>query len=446
MAYKINKNKGGYSAFQKMASNFQKLVGPQMGTSPNAAESSEDFYELEEAEVLQVVLGPGQPGYLRGTDVGKVKARMVNSEQNVHQNDLKWAWPMSTNFRCYPIVGEVVVIANYLGKRYYMHTINKRNSVNNNLYPGLSVNRLSSLKSKGNSKEYESNSASGGTPSMPTSDIVSKVYKTFTPNMSILPTVAKQGDVIIDGKFGQSIRMSAAGTKKEQYKSPSMYFRVGQRLSSKDPTGFLKKMGFGKPLTEDINQDGTSLYMTTNEKIALVTATAEDTGNTLHSVSWKTPVKGKSVSVPNFWEGKQIILNSDRLIFNSRNDEMFFSSLGVTYFCTSSWFLSDAMKGHVFNTKGQTVIRNKKNTIINSPKIFLGVKDEGSPKLIDGKCEHLVLGETLKKLLEELIDTIIKSQYMNGAGPASLNPANIPKFMGIKNKLTKILSKQNFTM
>ena len=125
---------------------------------------------------------------------------------------------------------------------------------------------------------------------------------------------------------------------------------------------------------------------------------------------------------------------------------MVFSSLGCTYFCTSQWFISDSMKGHVFNSKGQTVVRNTKNTIINSPKIFLGVKDEAKPKLIEGKLEHLVLGETLKGLIEELIDAITKAQYINGAGPASLNPANIPTFMGIKNKLKKILSKQNFTM
>ena len=445
MAYKINKNKGGYSSFQKMASNFQKLVGPTYGGA-GAAMPDENFFELEEAEVTQVVLKPGDVGYMKGTDVGKIKARYVNSEQNVHTNDLKWAWPINTNFRCYPIVGEIVVMAEYLGKRYYMHTVNRRGSVNNNIMPGLSVNRMSGLTKKGNSKEYQSNAASGGGAKLPTSDIINKIYKSFVPNNSILPTTANPGDLVIDGKFGQSIRMSAAGKGDEQYKSPAMYFRVGQRLSSDDPTGFLTKMGFGKPLTENINDDGTSLYMTTNEKIMLVSATAKDTSNTLHSVSWKTPVKGKSVTVPNFWEGKQIILNSDRLIFNSRNDEMFFSSLGVTYFCTSSWFLSDAMKGHVFNTKGQTVIRNEKNTIINSPKIFLGVKDEAKPKLIEGKLEHLVLGETLKGILEDLIDAITKAQYINGAGPASLNPANLPKFMSIKNKLKKILSKQNFTM
>tara|TARA_Y100000356_G_scaffold133968_1_gene142157 strand:- start:259 stop:1596 length:1338 start_codon:yes stop_codon:yes gene_type:complete len=445
MAYKTNKNKGGYSAFTKIASNFQKLVGPTIAGAGTAI-PDENFFELEEAEVMQVVLNPGDTGYMHGGDVGRIKARYVNSEQNVHQNDLKWAYPMNPNFRCYPIVGEIVVMADYLGKRYYMHTINKRNSVNNNFYPGLSMNRLSGLATKGNSAEYKSNSAAGGGASLPTSDIISKVYKTFVPNNAILPTKVGQGDLVIDGRFGQSIRMSGAGRKDDQYKSPNMFFRVGQRLSSDDPTGFLNKMGFGKPLSENINDDGTSLYMTTNEKIGLITSTAKDTGNSVHSVSWKSPVKGKKLTVPNFWDGKQIILNSDRLIFNSRNNEMVFTSLGCTYFCTSSWFLSDSMKGHVFNTKGQTVIRNKKNTIINSPKIFLGVKDEKSPKLIDGKLEHLVLGETLKKLLEELIDAVTKAQYINGAGPASMNPANIPGFQSIKSKLKKILSKQNFTM
>ncbi len=445
MAYKTDKNKNGFASFQRMASNFQKLVGPSFAGAGTATPDTQ-FYELEEAEVLQVVLNPGDKGYIKGTDLGKIKARYINSEQNVHKNDLKWAWPMSTNFRCYPIVGEIVIMAEFMGQRYYMHTLNKRVSVNNNISPGLSINRLSGMNSKGNSKEYQSNSAAGGGASLPTTDIVAKVYKTFVPNMSILPTKVGQGDLVIDGKFGQSIRMSGAGTKDEQYKSPSMFFRVGQRLSADDPTGFLSKMGFGKPLSENINQDGTSLYMTTNEKIGLVTSTAKDTSNKIHSKSWKSPVKGTTITVPSFWDGKQIILNSDRLIFNSRNNEMVFTSLGCTYFCTSQWFLSDSMKGHVFNTEGQTVIRNKKNTIINSPKIYLGVKDEQKPKLIEGKLEHLVFGETLKKLLEELIDTITKSQYINGAGPASLNPAHIPKFMGIKNKLEKILSKQNFTM
>ena len=179
----------------------------------------------------------------------------MNSEINVGTGDLKWAYPMSSNFRCYPVVGEVVIMAEYFGRRYYMPTLNKRASVNNNIFPGVSLNKLAAGTGKGNSKDYKSNSASGGGSTKGMADIVSKVYKTFVPNMTILPTKVGSGDLVIDGRFGQSIRMSAAGTKKEQYNSPNMFFRVGQRLSSDDPTGFLSKMGFGKPLAENINDD-----------------------------------------------------------------------------------------------------------------------------------------------------------------------------------------------
>jgi hypothetical protein len=287
MAYKTNKNKKGFSSFQSMASSFQKMVGPS-GQGAGTAVPDTQFYELEEAEVLQVVLNPGDQGYVKGTDLGKIKARYVNSEQNVHQNDLKWAFPMSSNFRCYPIVGEIVIMAEFMGQRYYMHTLNKRASVNNNISPGLSINRMSGMNSKGNSKEYQSNSAAGGGASLPTADIVSKVYKNFVPNMSILPTKVSAGDLVIDGKFGQSIRMSGAGSKDEQYKSPNIFFRVGQRLSSEDITGFTSKMGFNKPLSENVNDDGTSLYLTTNEKIGLITATSKDTSNTVNTKSWKS--------------------------------------------------------------------------------------------------------------------------------------------------------------
>ena len=45
MAYKINKNKGGYSAFQKMATGFQKLVGPSYGGAGTAV-PDENFFEF----------------------------------------------------------------------------------------------------------------------------------------------------------------------------------------------------------------------------------------------------------------------------------------------------------------------------------------------------------------------------------------------------------------
>ena len=444
MAYEIDKNKGGTSLLRKAASGLQKLAGANRGV----AVPHTQFYELEAAEVVQVCLNEGDSGYKSGLDVGKVKARMVNSEYNTKKEFLQWVYPMNPNIRSYPVIGEYVIVAEYFGKRYYLHTLNKNNNVNNNIFPGLSLSRITGLGQGGSSEQYKSSNASGGGGGGGGSvhEAIAGMFNHYQPSAGVLPTKMYEGDVCIDGKFGQSIRLGYGQNKHEAYDSPNILLRCGQRLSSDDPTGFMSSMGFGKPLEENINDDGSSLYLLTNETSMITSATAKDTGNTVHTVSWGTPVKGKSITIPTLWDGKQIILNSDRLIFNSRNNEMFFSALGTQYFCTSDWFVSDSMKGHVLNTEGQTVLRNKKNTIINSPEIYLGVPDEGSPKLEEGKCEHLVFGETLKTLLEELIDAITKAQYINGMGPASLNPANLPTFMGIKQKLKKILSKQNFTM
>jgi hypothetical protein len=444
MAYEIDKNKGGGSLLRKASSGLQKLAGASRGV----AVPHNQFYELEAAEVLQICINEGDTGYRSGLDVGKIKARMVNSEYNTKKEFLQWVYPMSTNLRNYPMIGEYVIIAEYFGKRYYLHTLNKNNSVNSNIFPGLSMSRITGKIGGGNSSQYKSSNASGGGGGGASgiAEAISGMYSTFQPTSGILPTKIYEGDVCLDGKFGQSIRLGYGKNKHEAYNSPNILLRAGQRLASEDPTGVSDGMGFGKPISENINDDGTSVYLLTKETCGIMSATAKDTSNTVHTVSWATPVQGEAITIPTLWDGKQFVVNSDRLIFNSRNNEMFFSALGTQYFCTSNWFISDSMMGTVLNTEGQTVIRNKKNTIINSPEIYLGVPDEGAPALAEGKCEHLVFGETLKTLLEELIDAITKAQYINGMGPASLNPANLPGFMGIKAKLVKILSKQNFTM
>jgi len=120
---------------------------------------------------------------------------------------------------------------------------------------------------------------------------------------------------------------------------------------------------------------------------------------------------------------------------------MCFSKL-TQYFCTEDKFVVDTLSGINLNTKAQTILSNEDKTIINSPEIYLGVKDEENPS----QDEPIVLGETLKVLLEELIDLILKTQFVNGAGPASLNPANIPDYMSIRTKLMNMLSKQNYTI
>lgn len=86
------------------------------------------------------------------------------------------------------------------------------------------------------------------------------------------------------------------------------------------------------------------------------------------------------------------------------------------------------------NTKDKTIVTIKKDTIqIVSPKIILGKGEE-----------PLVLGDTLKSVLEDLINAIGKITVPTAMGPSGV-PINAPQFQKISKSLNKILSKLSFT-
>ena len=91
---------------------------------------------------------------------------------------------------------------------------------------------------------------------------------------------------------------------------------------------------------------------------------------------------------PNQYQGKQVIITSDRLLFNSREDSLHTSN-GHIVFSTNEDF-------H-FNT--DNVSSGK--FAVNSPKIHLGVVKDSSPELANNPA---VKGKELEDLLEALLN------------------------------------------
>ena len=81
MAYSTNVSRGTVRSFSKQASGLNTL----MGSSKGADASNIQFYELEAAEVVDIILDDTHSEYKSGLDVGKVKARMINSQYK-HKN------------------------------------------------------------------------------------------------------------------------------------------------------------------------------------------------------------------------------------------------------------------------------------------------------------------------------------------------------------------------
>ena len=91
----------------------------------------------------------------------------------------------------------------------------------------------------------------------------------------------------------------------------------------------------------------------------------------------------------NIYDDNQIIINSDRLIFNAKQDSILFSSNKVIG----------------FNTNGSFHFDSEKNFIVNSSKIILGLKNAPDGTIIYGQ-EPAILGNQMEEYISDLIDAI----------------------------------------
>lgn len=131
--------------------------------------------------------------------------------------------------------------------------------------------------------------------------------------------------------------------------------------------------------------------------------------------------------------GKQILVDSDRLVFNGRED--------ITF---------SANKLFLFKTNGEFHINTEKDTFINTPRIYLGpVEGNQDPNI------PAVKSDELKKILRTLIFDLkmfFRVQYPKTSGLQGPNPGvnkglavNIIKNLtDLDNKLDSIDSQTVF--
>jgi hypothetical protein len=256
-----------------------------------------EFYELEPAEVLSVLLDEDDLPFIGNTDdkdwsrYGWARVRMAISSVTV--GDTILVAPLDSNIKEYPYPNEYVIVASYFGKKYYTQKLNLLNSSNANSFPGLSA-------------AYN-----------PQKD---EWIKTNLPPI-IDPTIrqikAEEGDIIFNGRFGQSIKFgsnikeiikddntSDVNTGKQN--SPNLIIRAGQ--------GEIPEVD-NKPVKEDINLDGSSIWMTTDQIVDI------NTSNNNQNFLYTQAEKGSDG-----FGGNQIIINSDRLIFNTKKNAIIMTS------------------------------------------------------------------------------------------------------------------------
>jgi len=401
------------------------------------------------------------------TWIGRILVRPLVSERVTNKDQLIWAYPLENNISEYPLINEIVVLVTYEGKVYYKRKINYHNWVNNN----LDFNSNSLVSGQENTELYSTNLLTGSKESVlkaPTKEILKNnsgyhgyAGQYFVANHKIRAIKRFEGDLAIESRFGQSIHMTAydnirkndvGNSKNEDYKdggNPMILIRNRQRPLIKEGTprllqhspnpatvfGTKQEKNVGGYLEENINHDGSSIYITSGQTISGWVTTCYKkmfgVGEEVSKFSGKTSFKYPQL------DGDQIVINTDRLILSSRYEEMMQFSKKRFAIVTDNEYTVDAHQ--------QIVLTTNTKTVINSPAIYLGEYDMTN--------EPALLGQTTINWLYELCNWLLEHTHWYhhshvDAGEESPSqtqlPVQIEQLIKLRDKLHTLMSRRVF--
>jgi len=341
-----------------------------------------------------------------------------------------YAFPFDKNNITFPIEGETVLIIQNENECFWLpYTITQ--------YPNYREDYKTSEKSKERNVENSTNTIKSnnykevkntGTPNTEKPQHISQ-QTSYKINEKIKFLNPKVGDTIVSGRVGNTIRFSEFHlTEDGKTSSPSIFIRNKQ-----NPELDSKKIG--ELIEEDINKDGTSIYLTSGKV----------------KVPFLEPVKKDKIAFKEFpssdkLTGDQLFINSDRVVLSAKANEFIIFGKGNTGVITDGRYSIDAEREIYAHSKNNITIHSagSNQIFLNSENgnIYLGKNTGVGDAGYD--VQKIVLGGELVKILGDLIDEITQQIYATPVGPTATGPTNIAAFKAIKGKLNTLLSSKNF--
>ena len=238
---------------------------------------------------------------------------------------------------------------------------------------------------------------------------------TFLEQSNIKPLRKFEGDIVLEGRVGNSIRFGTSVLKNgipQNNWSEGSY--NGQPITIiRNGQGDTGSVGF-IPTEEDINRDASSIYLTQGQLIPLTPS------STRKYLSYKKP----PLPIPNY-RGNQVVINSDRVVINSKSDTVLLSS-----------------KKSINLNAEESVNVDTDEFIVEAAKVYLGDRKADQP---------VILGDAMVTQLTALIENL---ELLVTACTAA---ANVPSLVAwskvaqsqikaVKSNLPKVLSKDVYTV
>ena len=175
-------------------------------------------------------------------------------------NKQNLAYPFDKNNITYPIVGETIIIVEIANSNYWLpYSVSQIPNYREDIKVSQTTKEKDILTpdSSDKNKNYSEIKSTHTTGEKKTESEASKSQYKKNENIKFLKP--KEGDTIISGRVGNTIRFSEFFlTEDGKTSSPGIYIRNKQNPS-------LDNEKLGTFVEEDINKDGTSIYLTSNK-------------------------------------------------------------------------------------------------------------------------------------------------------------------------------------
>jgi hypothetical protein len=417
-------------------SGLNKNLNSRLSNSTNLLNNLENKDIIISVRVKSIILDETHPRFKELGEwnaLGVVEYEIVNSPTSPG-GFLPIAYPLYSNGKIFPLINEIIYIislpsteigaSNTKIKEYYLNTISLWNHPHHNGYP-INSSKLPSEQRK----DYEQTQA-GSVRRVTDQSTEIFLGKTFKERSNIHPLLPFEGDVIQEGRWGNSIRFGSTVTSSL---SPTITNNWSETGINGDPITILRN-GQGErteegwiPITENINNDNSSIYLTSTQKVPLEAA----------STSYVSYSASMAPDAPNEFSGRQIILASGRLVFNAGNDNILLSS------------------AKTINLNSQESVNiDTTSFIVQTKNIYLGSYNADEP-LLKGNLTVNVLQNliTALKQLNNTFKTLQTQPVVSLGQPVGMDPAIIQSSVILNTTLTDIekqlkdlTSKYNFTV
>ena len=366
--------------------NRQGLAGAIRNLQPNTGKISRKTKFTSFGRVKDIVLNENHP---RFDDFGQwngLGTIIVEVFDKSNPGIEKIAKPYSPQSKSLPIINEVVQLFllpiptdgnDFREDYYYLPSYNVWNSPHHNSLPNPRKTNLPP------SLQLDYQQIEGGlvrrTPDDPIeidfNSPTNPSQNTFIEKPNIHPLLPFAGDVMYEGRWGNSLRFgstnktinldtpsnnwSSAGTTGD----PIVILRNGQPINSSEE-GWI-------PITEDVNQDLSSIYLTSTQKLPI-------DNNWENKFKVFTPLS-RPISLSNY-SSPQAIINSDRILLNAKTDSILISG-----------------EQHFNVAVGKYVNIDSENLYIDAEITKLGSKNATEP---------ILKGDTTVELLKQLTKAV----------------------------------------